>query len=236
MTEAFPGEGTTATVVVKADARTAEAVAAALAELEAGAAATDRLRRRRAGPGRGLRRTARRRCSGWRCRTTSPTTRVDTRDRAAADRPGAGRARRPRRRVRRRRRRRRVARLREPAAGPAAARDRLRAPADPADDGRSRSAACRSRWSRRCSTWRRSGSAFGILTLVFQHGWFESALDFTQPGLRDRLDPAVRDGGPGRAVDGLPRVRAQPGARARPPGPADDGWRSSGASATPPAW
>ena len=36
-----------------------------------------------------------------------------------------------------------------------------------------------------------------------------------QPGLRDRLDPAVRDGGAGRAVDGLPRVRAQPDPRAR---------------------
>ena len=33
-----------------------------------------------------------------------------------------------------------------------------------------------------------------------------------QPGLRDRLDPAVRARGAGRAVDGLPRLRAQPGA------------------------
>ena len=61
--------------------------------------------------------------------------RVDTRDRAAAVRPGPGRARRPGRRVRRRRGSRGVARLREPAEGPAAARDRHRAAADPADDG-----------------------------------------------------------------------------------------------------
>ena len=26
------------------------------------------------------------------------------------------------------------------------------------------------------------GVAFGLMTLVFQHGWFESALDFTSPG------------------------------------------------------
>ena len=26
------------------------------------------------------------------------------------------------------------------------------------------------------------GVAFGMMTLVFQHGWFESALDFTSPG------------------------------------------------------
>ena len=35
-----------------------------------------------------------------------------------------------------------------------------------------------------------------------------------QPRLRHRLDPALRAGGPGRAVDGLPRVRAQPDPRA----------------------
>ena len=38
----------------------------------------------------------------------------------------------------------------EPAARPAAHRDRRGAPADPADDGASPSAACRSRWSRPC--------------------------------------------------------------------------------------
>ena len=26
------------------------------------------------------------------------------------------------------------------------------------------------------------GVAFGLMTLVFQHGWFESALDFSSPG------------------------------------------------------
>ena len=63
-------------------------------------------------------------------------------------------------------------------------------------------------------------AAFGILTLVFQHG-YRGRARLHQPGLRHRLDPAVRDGGPGRAVDGLPRVRPQPGPRARRPGPAD---------------
>ncbi len=72
------------------------------------------------------------------------------------------------------------------------------------------------------------GVAFGILTLVFQHGWGAGALDFTSPGLRDRLDPAVRDGGAGRALDGLPRVRDQPDPGARPGRAADQGGRRAG--------
>ena len=54
------------------------------------------------------------------------------------------------------------------------------------------------------------GVAFGLMTLVFQHGWASDAARLHQPGLRRRLAAAVRAGGPGRAVDGLPRVRAQP--------------------------
>ena len=46
-------------------------------------------------------------------------------------------------------------------------------------------------------------------------------------GLRDRLDPAVRAGGAGRAVDGLPRLRAEPGARARAPRAADPAGRGA---------
>ena len=50
-------------------------------------------------------------------------------------------------------------------------RDRRGAAADAADDGASRSAACRSRWSRPLLNLLSVGVAFGILTLVFQHGW-----------------------------------------------------------------
>ncbi len=59
------------------------------------------------------------------------------------------------------------------------------------------------------------GVSFGLLALVFQNSWAEGLLDFDQPGLRDRLDPGLRAGGPGRALDGLPRVRGQPDPRAR---------------------
>ena len=60
------------------------------------------------------------------------------------------------------------------------------------------------------------GAAFGILTLVFQHGWGADALDFTSPGFVIDWIPLfvmVVLVGP---VDGLPRVRAQPDPRVRP--------------------
>ena len=55
------------------------------------------------------------------------------------------------------------------------------------------------------------GAAFGVLTLVFQHDWFNGLLDYESSGFVDRLDPAVLLRGPGRPVDGLPRVRPEPG-------------------------
>ena len=51
------------------------------------------------------------------------------------------------------------------------------------------------------------GVAFGILTLVFQHGWGASVLDFTSPGFVIVWHPPLRDGGPRGSLDGLPRVR-----------------------------
>ena len=131
-------------------------------------------------------------------------------DRAAADRPGAGSPRRPRRRVRRRRWRGRVARLRQPAEGPAAARDRHRAPADPADDG----AGVPERADRPGVDAAEPGIGRGGVRDPDDRvpaRLLRERARLQQPGLRHRLDPAVRDGGPGRAVDGLPRVRAQPG-------------------------
>ena len=55
------------------------------------------------------------------------------------------------------------------------------------------------------------GAAFGVLTLVFQHDWVNGLLNYESSGLRRRLDPAVLLRGAGRPVDGLPRVRAEPG-------------------------
>ena len=119
------------------------------------------------------RRTAGRRSCGWRCRSRSPTTASTRRSdelRGDLTLVRAGRA----GRGRRRRRRRRVS-----STSSTASSDRL-----PLVIGfvllltllmmASRSAACRSRWSRRCSTWRSVGVAFGVMTLVFQHGWGES--------------------------------------------------------------
>ena len=75
-----------------------------------------------------------------------------------------------------------------------------------------------------------------MLTLVFQHGWGSGPLDFTSPGFVIDWIPLfvlVVLVGP---VDGLPRVRAEPGARARPAAACRPGWRSSGGSATRPGW
>ena len=57
-------------------------------------------------------------------------------------------------------------------------------------------------------------AAYGIMVLVFQHGWGKGLLGFEFDG-RDRpgaADPALRD--PLRALDGLPRVHHQPHPRA----------------------
>ena len=135
ISDAFPAQGTTATVVVRADAGASDAAVTALGALDRAARATgeftdtgvdagDGVRRRahrgphprdavrRGGPGRGRRRPA------------------------AAQRPRARRSRRRRRRVRRRRRRGRVPRLRRPPVEPDAGGDRPGAAADDAGDGR----------------------------------------------------------------------------------------------------
>ena len=51
------------------------------------------------------------------------------------------------------------------------------------------------------------GAAFGVLTLVFQHDWFNGILELHVIGHRRRLDPAVLLRGADRPVDGLPRLR-----------------------------
>ncbi len=133
------------------------------------------------------------------------------RDRVPADRPRAGRAEGSGRDVRRGRRRRGVARLRRA----------TRTPRLPIVIGvvllltmlmmafafRSVPIALISTALNLASV----GVAFGILTLVFQHGWGAGALDFTSPGFVISWIPLfvmVVLVGP---VDGLPRVRAQQG-------------------------
>ena len=155
LSAAFPSEGTTADVVVRGAAgQQAEVADGAGRGCEAAAEDTGRFRvHRRAGGGLGGR-------PDVGAHPGHPVRRVRRpgrlRDPGAARRAGAAGAGRAGRRVRRRRRRRGVAGLRGPPAGAAAARDRLRAAADAADHGARRSAACRSRSSRRCSTWPRS--------------------------------------------------------------------------------
>ena len=101
---------------------------------------------------------------------------------AAARRPGAGRAGRPRGPSTPSAAARPSRSTSRPRAGPAAAGDRLRAAADDADDGvafRSVPIALVSTVLNLASV----GAAFGVMTLVFQHGWGEeSLLDFTSPG------------------------------------------------------
>ena len=55
------------------------------------------------------------------------------------------------------------------------------------------------------------GSAYGLLTLVFQHGLGKSARPDRRP--HRRMAAAVPVRGPVRAVDGLPRVHPHPGPR-----------------------
>ena len=161
LSAAFPSEGTTAELVVRADASQQDDVAAALAKVEAAAEKSPLFRP-----------------SGTQVEVSKDGTvsvltlampfkesddRVDTAiEELRADlAPSALDGLSGPRGVRRRRRRRRVPGLRRARAVPAAAGDRLRAAADPADHGRRRSAASRSRWSRRCSTWPRSASRSG---------------------------------------------------------------------------
>ena len=58
------------------------------------------------------------------------------------------------------------------------------------------------------------GAAFGVMTLVFQHGYGSGLPRLHQPRLHHRLGTALRARRPDRALDGLPRLRAQPGPRA----------------------
>ena len=54
-------------------------------------------------------------------------------------------------------------------------------------------------------------ASFGVMVLVFQHGWFKSLLGFTETGPDHLLGAAVHVRGPVRALDGLPRVHPEPG-------------------------
>ena len=83
LSRAFPSEGTTADLVVKADAGQQAEVAAALAHgggRRRGVAAVPAVR----APRPGLAPTARSRCSPWRCRSTSPTAGSTPRSRTSA--------------------------------------------------------------------------------------------------------------------------------------------------------
>ena len=59
------------------------------------------------------------------------------------------------------------------------------------------------------------GAAYGVLVLVFQHGWGQSLLGFDVDRGGYRLAPVVPVRGPVRAVDGLPRVHPHPDPRGR---------------------
>ena len=61
-------------------------------------------------------------------------------------------------------------------------------------------------------------AAYGILVMVFQHGWGKGLLGFEFTGGIDPVpaDPPVRD--PLRPVDGLPRLHPQPDPRGPRPG------------------
>ena len=223
----FPAEGTTATVVVKASAGGPCRGRSRAPDLDRAADRHPGLRRARARTRSGSRRTAPPRCSTSRCRTTSRTRRSTAaieslRADLAPAAPG-----RPRRGVRRRRRRRRVAGLRRTGSTTGC----------PIVIGvvllltllmmgfafRSVPIALVSTALNLASV----GVAFGILTLVFQHGWGAGALDFTSPGFVIDWIPLfvmVVLVGP---VDGLPRVRDQPDPRARPGRTAAPGSRSS---------
>ena len=54
------------------------------------------------------------------------------------------------------------------------------------------------------------GAPYGVLVLVFQHGWGESLLGFNSTGGDHELAPAVPVRGAVRALDGLPRVHPLP--------------------------
>ena len=53
-------------------------------------------------------------------------------------------------------------------------------------------------------------AAYGVLVLVFQNGWGEKLLGFETQRRDHRLAAAVPVRDPVRALDGLPRVPAQP--------------------------
>ena len=59
------------------------------------------------------------------------------------------------------------------------------------------------------------GAAYGVLVLVFQHGWGESLLGVTRQRLDRALAAAVPVRDPVRPLDGLPRVHPHAGS-ARP--------------------
>ena len=54
-------------------------------------------------------------------------------------------------------------------------------------------------------------ASFGVMVLVFQHGWFKSLLGFSRDRPDHLMGPAVHVRGPVRALDGLPRVHPEPG-------------------------
>ena len=54
------------------------------------------------------------------------------------------------------------------------------------------------------------GASYGVLTLVFQHGWLHEEARLRDPRVRRRLAPVVPVRDPVRAVDGLPRLHPQP--------------------------
>ena len=222
MADAFPSEGTTTTVVVKADAGQRVDVRAALDDLEARATASgefeatpDAVQVSEDGRTSVLRLGLPYDESDPRVEDAVDTLRADLVPPAL---DGLARG------VRRRGRRRRGPGLRGAAAHLAADRGRLRAAGDDADDGdrvpqhpagagvlRAQPGQCR----------RRLRAAHPGVPARFRR----RAAGLQLTGLRDRLDPALRARGAGRAVDGLPRLRPEPGARARAPRAADPAGR-----------
>ena len=59
------------------------------------------------------------------------------------------------------------------------------------------------------------GAAYGVLVLVFQHGWGRALLGFESNGAIDAVAAAVPVRDPLRALDGLPRVHPHADPRGR---------------------
>ena len=56
-------------------------------------------------------------------------------------------------------------------------------------------------------------AAYGVLVLVFQHGWGKGLLDFGSTGGIEAVVPLLPVRDPVRPLDGLPRVHPQPDPR-----------------------